>query len=254
MRVISVAAQKGGVGKSTTAHALGHGLILKGHTVLFIDLDPQGNLSHTIAAEEDGATTYDLLMREVTAVDAIQHAGGGDIIPANESLSAADIELTKTGKEYRLKEALQSIADRYDYAIIDTPPSLGILTVNALTASDILIAPSQADMYCLKAMWHLHGTIDAVKKYCNPSLVIAGILLTRHNGRAVLSQDMADLLKDIAEQIGTKVFNTTIREGIAVREAQARQQDIYSYAPKSNAAADYMAFVNELLDGGVNHG
>lgn len=253
MLVITVAAQKGGVGKSTTAHALGQGLLIKGHSVLFVDLDPQGNLSHTMASVT-GPTAYDVLTGKRTAAEAIQRTASGDILPSGPALSGADRELTRTGKEYRLKEALQPIKGRYAFVVIDTPPALGILTVNALTASDKLIIPAQADIYCLKAIWQLHGTIEAVRKYCNPSLSITGILLTRHSTRIVLSRDLADLLEGIAKQIDTKVFKTIIREGIALREAQARQQDIFSYSPRSNAAADYKAFVEEILEGSGTDG
>ena len=253
MTVLCVAAQKGGVGKSTTAHALGQGLLLKGHSVLFIDLDPQGNLSHTMAAK-DGVNSYDVLTGRAPITEAIQHTENGDIMPAGHGLSGADMELNKTGKEYRLKEALQPVRGIYDFVVIDTPPALGILTINALTASDSLIVPSQADIYCLRAMGQLHVTVDAVKKYCNPDLFFAGILLTRHSNRSVLSRDVANLLEYTAEKIGTKVFSTSIREGIALREAQARQQSIFLYAPRSNAATDYMAFVDELLGGSENNG
>lgn len=249
MKAYVIAAQKGGVGKSTTAHALAQGLRNKGFSVLAIDLDPQGNLSYTMAAK-DGTNAHDVLMGKASASEAIQHTSNGDIIPASEALSGADIELHQVGKEYRLREALQSIRELYDFAIIDTPPALGILTINALTASDELIVPSQADIYCLRAMGHLHNTVTAVQRYCNPSLVFSGILLTRHSSRSILSREVAEMLEDTAARIGTQVFGTIIRENVAIREAQAKQMDIFSYAAKSNAAADYLDFVNELLSGG----
>lgn len=250
---LSVAAQKGGVGKSTTAHAVGFGLVALGKRVLFVDLDPQANMSFTLCAAP-GKTVHDLLLGRVGASAVLQSRERYSLIPADAQLSGIDMELVRTGKEYKLKEALVQLDGDYDYAIIDTPPALGILTINALTASDGVIIPSHADIYCLQAVGQLHGTIDAVRTYCNPTLSILGILLTRHNARSVLSRDIAEMLEDVAVRIKTSVFDTTIREGIAIREAQAKQQDIFSYAPKSNAAIDYMSLVAEILDRSVRNG
>lgn len=246
---IAITNQKGGVGKSTTAAALGSGLTLKGYKVLFVDLDPQGNLSYIIQADPAKPSAHDVLTGRAGAAAAIQTAAGGDIIPFSGDLSAADIELNRTGKEYRLKEALQPVAGSYDFTIIDTPPALGILTINALTAADRLIIPAQAEIFSLQGIGQLAGTINAVKTYCNPALELDGILLTRHSGRAVLSRDMADMIADTAAELGTAVYKTIIREGIAIKEAQANRQSIFAYAPKSNAAADYAAFTDEILRG-----
>lgn len=246
--IIAITNQKGGVGKSTTAHALGAGLTLKGYSVLFVDLDPQGNLTYTMQANAAEATAYELLTNRAAVADVIQHTAQGDIIPAGEALSGADMALTATGKEYRLRDALASIRGGYDFIVIDTPPALGTLTVNALTAAGSLIIPAQADIFSLQGIGQLNATIQAVQTYCNPSLKLDGVLLTRHSGRAVLTRDMADLIKDTAEQLGTAVYSTVIREGIAIKEAQANRQSIYAYAPKSKAAADYTAFVNEYLE------
>lgn len=246
--IIAITNQKGGVGKSTTAHALGAGLAIKGYSVLFVDLDPQGNLTYTMQANTAEATAYELLTKRAAVADVIQHTAHGDIIPAGAALSGADMELTATGKEYRLREALAPLRGGYDFIVIDTPPALGTLTVNALTAADRLIIPAQADIFSLQGIGQLTATIQAVQTYCNRSLKLDGVLLTRHSGRAVLTRDMADLIKDTAEQLGTAVYSTVIREGIAIKEAQANRQSIYAYAPKSKAAADYMAFVNEYLE------
>lgn len=263
-QIITIATQKGGTGKTTTAHALGAGLILKGYKVLFIDLDPQLNLSYITRAELGGPTAYEVLTLKAAAADAIQQPQAEDpgllkklfgkpvkiepdIIPAGQALSGADMELNQTGKEYRLQEAIEPIRGSYDYIIIDTPPSLGILTVNALTASDSVIIPAQADIFSLQGIGQLYNTVEAVRKYCNPSLTINGILLTRYSLRSVLSRDMTELIADTARQLDTFVYQAVIREGIAVKEAQAQRMDIFTYAPKSNAAGDYMAFVNEML-------
>ena len=136
---------------------------------------------------------------------------------------------------------------KYDYCIVDTPPALGILTVNALTAATGAIIPAQADIFSLQGISQLGGTLDAVKKYCNPDLSVMGILLTRYNDRAVIGREAAEMTERTAGQLGTELFTARIRECTAIKEAQARRQSIYSYAPKSNAAADYAALVAEIM-------
>lgn len=248
MKIIAVINQKGGVGKSTTAEALTAGLLLKGYTCLAIDLDAQGNLSYTAGAKTEGVpTVLEVLTGEATAREAIQHLQGGDVIAANKSLAGADAFINSTGKEYKLKEALEELQGEYQYIIIDTPPALGILTVNALTACHSIIIPAQADIYSLQGIEKLAETIKPVKKYCNPSIFIEGILLTRYSPRSVLSREVAEIAGKLADKLGTKVFKTTIREAIAVKEAQISQQSLFEYAPKAKVAEDYRAFIEELL-------
>jgi chromosome partitioning protein len=247
MKVLGIVNQKGGVGKSTTVFALGAGLFLKGLNVLLIDLDAQGNLTHTLAAPSDGPTALDILAKEATTAEVIHKGQGWDYITGSPALAGADMILTDTGKEYRLKEALEPVKESYDYIIIDTPPALGILTINALAACDGVIIPAQADIYSLQGIDQLYGTIKAVRQYCNPSLKIMGILLTRYSPRSILSRDIAEMIAQTAAQLETKVYKTPIREAVAVKEAQARQQDIYSYAPKGKVTADYKSFVEEVL-------
>ena len=249
MKTIAIINQKGGVGKSTTASQLASGLSLKGYRTLSVDLDAQGNLSYTAGAKTDGATALGVLTGEVKTEDAIQHTQSGDIIPANKALAGADAFIADTGKEYRLKEALESVSGSYDFCIIDTPPALGILTINALTACDSVIIPAQADIYSLQGIEQLAETMKPVKKYCNPALAIEGILLTRYSPRSVLSRDIADLAEQLAEKLGTKLFKATIREAIAVKEAQISQQSLFAYAPKAKVTEDYTAFVEEVLRG-----
>ena len=248
-KAIAVINQKGGVGKSTTALAIGAGLSLKGYSVLFIDLDAQGNLSYTLGADTKGYNAMGVLERPETAKEEIQHTPQGDIIASSPKLAGADKLLEETGKEYRLKEALDSLQGAYDYIIVDTPPALGILTINALTACTGAIIPAQADIYSLQGIAQLNSTIETVKKYCNPSLSIMGIVLTRFNGRSIIRREVAEMLERTAEQLHTKLYTSKIRECTALVEAQATKQNIYSYAPRSNATADYKALVDEILRG-----
>lgn len=247
MKTISIINRKGGVGKTATAQALGAGLLKRGARVLFVDLDSQTNLTYGMNAKPEGRDIMEVLTGSCAAADAIQHTPMGDMIPGAESLAAADAIIDGTGKEYRLKESLEDLSGIYDYVIVDTPAALGTLTVNALTAADGVIIPVQADEYSLQGIGQLHKAITAVRKYCNRDLKINGILITRYNARSILSRDMQSNLQDIATTLGTKVYSTPIRECISVKEAQACRQDIFSYAPRSNAAKDYEAFLDEFM-------
>lgn len=247
MQTIAVINQKGGVGKSTTALAIGAGLISIGFRVLFIDLDAQGNLTYSLGVVAQKYNVLRALQSPQHAKEEIQHGAQGDILASSPSLSGADTLITQTGKEYRLKEALESLEGAYDYCVIDTPPALGILTVNALTACTGAIIPAQADVYSLQGISQLQGTIEAVRKYCNPNLTIMGIVLTRFNGRSIIRREVAQMLEQTAEQLHTKLYKARIRECTALVEAQAMRQSIYQYAPRSNAAADYRALVGEIL-------
>lgn len=271
-QIITIATQKGGTGKTTTVGAMGAALNLKGSRVLMVDMDPQANLTFAMRAENQADTTYELLVGKVGAAEAIRRLpkpgsnpaakaaakskrhGDLAIIPASAALSGIDLEMTAIGKEYRLQEALQPLRQDYDYIIIDTPPSLGILTINALTVSDSVLITAQADVYSLQGIWQLFNTIQAVQRYTNPGLGLKGILLTRHNSRSILSRDLTEMIEDAAREMQTFVYKTAIREGVAVREAQASRQDLFSYAPKSKAAQDYVAFSDEFVERGYEDG
>lgn len=249
MRTLAIINQKGGVGKSTTALAVGAGLNLRGARVLYVDLDAQGNLSFVMDVVPAKYGAMGVLQRPETASEEIQRTEHGDIIPSSPSLTTADNVLIEVGKEYRLKEALAPLSNDYDYCIIDTAPSLGVLTVNALVACTGAIVPAQADVFSLQGIAQLNDTLQAVKAYCNPSLAIEGIVLTRFNSRTIISREVAELLEQTAERLETKLYNTRIRECTALKEAQAVQQSIFSYAPRSNAAEDYKNLIEEIVKG-----
>lgn len=146
-----------------------------------------------------------------------------------------------------MKEALEPLKQQYDYIIIDTPPALGILTVNALTACDTVIIPAQADVFSLHGIEQLNETIKPVRTYCNPSLTISGILLTRFNARSILANEVKEHAERLAQRMNTKVFTTTIREAVAIKEAQITRQPIFDYAPAAKVTADYKRFIDEFL-------
>lgn len=247
---IAVANQKGGVGKTTTASALIYGLSNHGYKVLAIDLDPQGNLSDSCNAEMyEFPTIYELLTNRATQDEVIQHKLGFDIIPSNIMLAGAEQEISQTGKEHKLKESIEEYSDSYDYVIIDTPPSLGILTVNAFTCANEIIIPTTAGIFAANGIQQLNNTVKNVKKYCNPNLQITGILLTRFNPRTNISKKLKELTEQLSQHIDAPIFETYIRNGIAIEEAQANHMDIYTYNENSNVSEDYKAFVAEYLRG-----
>lgn len=241
-----IASQKGGNAKTTTALAMAAGFARAGKKTLLVDLDPQGNATFATGAKTDGPTSREILKQEATAQQAIQQTPAGDVIAASPGLAGADMDFNGRGADKLLQAALEPLRGKYDCIILDTPPALGILTVNALTAADKLIITAQADAFSLQGIDGLAKTIEPIKERSNPRLEISGILLTRYNARSILTRDVTQLAAQLAQKIGTKVFQTKIREGVAVREAQITQQSIFRYAPKSNPAQDYMDFINEL--------
>lgn len=247
MKTLTAINQKGGVGKTTTAIATAHGLAKRGYRVLLVDLDAQQNASSVLQVKGKPPSSLDVLIGEAEAVEAIKSAGSIDAIASDAQAAHADKLLEGIGAEYRLKEALEPLEGTYDFCIVDTPPALGTLTINALTAADAAVIPAQADMFSLEGIGQLAGTLEAVKRYANPSLSIAGILLTRFNSRTTLSRDIAEAAEEAAAALGTTLFESTIREGIAVKEAQAMKQSLFDYAPRAKVTQDYSAYVDELL-------
>ncbi len=245
--IYTIINQKGGVGKSTTAMMLGAGLHQLGMRILFIDMDAQGNLSYALGTENPNISTMDLLTGAASINQTMVSTQSGELIPSSIALATADMVLTGTGREYLLKNILKPIRKQFDAIIIDTPPALGILSINALTVTDQVIIPTIADVFAVQGIARVFQTIAQVKKKANPSLKVSGILITRFNSRANISRQIQEIIEDAAQKLKTKVFNTYIRECSAIREAQAYKTNIYTFAPKSNAVIDYQAFIKELL-------
>ena len=249
--IVAVANQKGGVGKTTTAQALAAGLAERKYRVLGIDLDPQGNFSTACGAENYNVlTVYEVMKRGADIREAIQHMKGGyDVVPANIMLAGAEQELSQTGQEHRLKEAVSVVAGEYDFIVIDTPPSLGVLTVNAFTCATDILIPTTAGIFATAGISQLNETVSSVQKYCNPGVKIRGILFTRFNPRANISRQIKELTEQLSEYISAPIYQTYIRAGVVVEEAQANKADIFNYAGKSTVAEDYRTFIEEFLKG-----
>ena len=253
MKIVSIANNKGGVGKTTTAQVLACGLKRKRKKVLLVDMDPQTNL--TLSAgftaedyeDDDLLTIYELFNEPELILEdgAIRRAPiGCDIILGSVQFTGADREYTETGI---LKEILNPIKNEYDYIVIDTPPTLGILTANALTSSNDVIIPIGAGLFSLQGISQLYGLIERVQESTNEDLNVSGLLITRYNARAKISQAMRESLIDVAKMYGTRVFKSQIRYTIAIEELHYQQADIFEALPRHNVTKDYTAFINEYL-------
>jgi len=247
--VIAITNQKGGVGKTTTSCSLACGLAMHHKRVLAVDLDPQGNLGFSLGLEiESCATIYEVLKGTATLQEAIRSSKYCDVISSNILLSGAELEFSGKQRECMLKNILSTVAGYYDYIIIDTPPALNILTVNAYAAADYLIIPMVPEILSLLGVSQIKETINTVRSSVNPDLVVLGILLNKYNPRTLLSREVKEMAQNIAVQIGTTVFDTHIRSSVSVAEAPAQGESLLDYAPRSNPALDYKALVAEVLD------
>lgn len=249
MKIIAVANQKGGIGKTTTALALATGLAKKGKRTLLVDLDPQANATDTYRAEIDGVgTAYDLLVNG--DADCIQHTELGDIVAGDPNLKDASKLLDGVSAAYKLRKGLASIVPNYDFIVLDTPPALSVLLTNALTAADTLIIPLTSDRYGLHGLVQLNDTINDIREFTNPDLKVAGLLSVKHRKETTLAKAVDDSLPEYAALMGTKLFETKIRESIDARKAQAARQGLFDFAPQCNTAKDYEDFIEELLKEG----
>lgn len=247
VKIIAIANQKGGVAKTTTTAAMAAGLKRKGYKVLAVDLDAQGNLTTNLGAETDGlATTYDVMKGISTAEEAIQHFDVFDILPADLALASADIEFVQTGREHKLKKALASVIEKYDFILLDTPHSGDYDYECFFAANEVLIPANGFDG--VKGIVNLVNSVNTAREYGNSGLKISGILLTRYNPRANIEQGIKELAEAVAHQIDSKVFNTYIRTSVMVDEAKANKTDIFSYDLKNNVSKDYMKFIEEFLE------
>ena len=254
MKIITIANQKGGVGKTTTATALASILNENGYNTLLIDCDTQCNSTDTYGARSEGvATIYDILLEdELSVEDAVQHTENGDILAGDYLLRTADEKLKdNVSGLYRLADALDSV-EGYDYVILDTAPILNSVLFNCLICSDEVIIPVLTDRYSINGLSLLNDTIRAVKKRQNPKLNVAGLLLTMYNGQTRLSKETKAALEEIALAMNTRVFKTAIRRSTKCQEAQAQKKMLIKYAPKSTTAEDYRAFVKEFVGGNEN--
>ncbi|NBI66758.1 ParA family protein [Pseudoflavonifractor sp. 60] len=246
--IITVTNQKGGVGKTTTASSLMDGLRQRGARVLGVDLDPQGSLGFCLGLDiENCATIYDVLKGSRTIQEVITPSECGDILPSNILLSAAELEFNRPGREFLLKTALAEVSEDYDYIIIDTPPALNVLTVNAYVAADGLIIPMAPEILSLLGVAQIRETIDTVRRCYNSRLRVLGILLNKYNQRFTLNREVLEMAEQIAKQLDTKVFQARIRSGVAVAEAPAHGESVLSYAPDSKVARDLRLLLNEVV-------
>jgi len=243
-KIISLLSRKGGAGKSTTAQALTSGFTSKGYRVLAVDLDGQASLTHIMAADYGGRTIFDVMRGACSIRDAVQHTGAGDIISANNSLD--DVEINGDGRELLLKQTLEPVAADYDLVLLDTVAAFDIMTLNALSASTGVILPAQCDILSLNALKDSYDLIQSARENVNAGLKIYGVLLTRVISRSKTAARIAEMFKEAAAAMNTRVFNSKIRESATVRTAQALQRDILTYRPQGNAAKDYQSFINEL--------
>lgn len=259
MRTISVMNQKGGVGKTTTTANLGMALARAGSSVLLIDLDPQAHLSLHFGVELDDTqlSVYDLLVSHKPVTEVLHQVHPNvALLPADINLAGAEVELVSvTGREVILREALAPVLGRYDYVLIDCPPSLGVLTVNALVATNEVLIPLQAHFLALQGLSRLLDTVTIVRQRINPSLKVGGIVLCLHESTTRLAGEVVDdLTKFLVSTRGenvpwtdAKLYKTCIRRNIKLAESSSFGQTVFDYAPKSNGAIDYQRLAEEMM-------
>lgn len=243
-KIISLLNHKGGVGKTTSTINIGAGMVELGKKVLLIDLDPQANLTLSLGAPRQPNSIYEAIRGE-SELEPFTIKEGMDIVTSTLDLSGAEMELiNEAGREFILRELFDSIKDEYDYIFIDCPPSLGLLTLNALTSSDLVFIPLQTEFLAMQGLAKIKQVIQKVKLRLNKKLQIGGVIPTMYDSRKVLNREVVET---IHKYFGDLVFETKIRDNVALAEAPARRQDIFSYSPKSIGAADYLSLCKEII-------
>ncbi len=251
-RIIAIANQKGGVGKTTTAINLSASLASLGQKVLALDLDPQGNMTSGLGVDKDEieSSVYDLIIGEAEIEECIckEVIENLDVLPSNINLSAAEIELIGVDdKEYIIKNAMESVKDNYDFIIIDCPPALSMLTINAMTTANSVLVPIQCEYYALEGLSQLIHTINLVQERLNPELYIEGVVFTMYDARTNLSLQVVENVKDNLEQT---IYKTIIPRNIRLAEAPSYGMPIHLYDPKSTGAESYMMLAEEVIHKG----
>ena len=246
LKVVCVSNHKGGVGKTCSVCNISAGLAKKGKKILMIDLDPQANLSLSYGIKEPPKGIYEVLTGSANTSETIYTIFENlDIIPSSLDLAGAEIELSsEAGRENILKESLESISDKYDYIFIDCSPSIGLLTTNALTASDEVFIPLQAQYLSLRGIEKLTDIVTKVRKRLNRELKIGGVFITQFDARKILNRDIAFAIE---EYFKNTIFKTRIRDNVSLAEAPGHGIDIFRYSPKSNGAEDYHNLCDEIL-------
>lgn len=242
---ISIALQKGGVGKTTTALALASTLGFKKKKVLLIDMDGQRDSTYASGIDTLEKSITDVLGETCAVPDAVIKCKYYDLLGADEFLP--NVELSNNVESTLLKTVLKPYKNLYDYIIIDTPPALGNLSYMSLVASDYVVIPTEPRPFALKGLGTLNNTIQSIKESLNPDLKVLGILLIKYHNRTILNRDIKDMIEDTARDMNTSVFNATIRDGIAVPEAETMRVPLIDYAKSSKPNIDYKAFTTELL-------
>lgn len=244
-KIISLLNHKGGVGKTTCTINIGAGLVELGKKVLLIDLDPQANLSLSLGAPRLPNTIYEAIRGE-SELEPYTIKNGLDIITSTLDLSGAEMELiNEAGREYILRELFEPVRNNYDFILIDCPPSLGLLTLNALTSSDTVIIPLQTEFLALQGLAKIKQVIQKVRLRLNKQLEIGGVIATMYDSRKVLNRDVVETIK---KYFGELVFDTYIRDNVTLAEAPAKRQDIFVYGPKSIGADDFLNLSKEFLN------